>query len=452
MPLNRGTQKQIAQRFKGNLDYFRKAHYWRRLRFITILVVCVIGGAALAYFYFAGSDAMYNPGAISQHHTQFASDCAQCHEKPSKALAGATVKFDNHGIDQRCEKCHAGHSFHEPNVVNARSCTACHQEHQGSGSMAAPTDAQCLKCHGDAHEMQASAEKGKTLPPDAFGFRAHPGWNIFSKPRPMEGFTTVFNSFAVDHPEFRWAAEKLRETNTLKFNHRRHLADTNDMPLMNGRRLDCAHCHIPGPGGAFFQKITYEQQCRTCHSLQFDDRNPSLTLPHGRAEHVSAFLRSLPNQYAALARQEGKTRSADVDEFVAAQMVRLREGFETGESFERKVFFAASRNSPEGREKFDGCATCHEVKERATGVPVVTRPAMPDRWMAHARFNHSKHTGVACAKCHAATKSSDTADVLLPTKASCVECHSPQGKVANNCSFCHTYHAPSGMKIMTEKR
>ena len=48
MPLNRGTQKQIAQRFKGNLDYFRKAHYWRRLRFLTILIVSLVGGAALA--------------------------------------------------------------------------------------------------------------------------------------------------------------------------------------------------------------------------------------------------------------------------------------------------------------------------------------------------------------------------------------------------------------------
>src|SRR5688572_5968992 len=43
MPLNRGTQKQIAQRFKGNLDYFRKAHYWRRLRFLTILIVSLAG-------------------------------------------------------------------------------------------------------------------------------------------------------------------------------------------------------------------------------------------------------------------------------------------------------------------------------------------------------------------------------------------------------------------------
>ena len=41
MALNRGTQKQIAQRFKGNLDYFRKPHYWRTVRLWTILAIVI---------------------------------------------------------------------------------------------------------------------------------------------------------------------------------------------------------------------------------------------------------------------------------------------------------------------------------------------------------------------------------------------------------------------------
>src|SRR5882724_9391572 len=122
MPLNRGTQKQIAQRFKGNLDYFRKSHYWRRIRFLTILIVSLVGSAAMAWFFFGGSEGMYNPGPISQHHAQFAADCAKCHEPQKKSLAGAALKFTNEGIDQRCEKCHARHSFHQPNVVQDVSC------------------------------------------------------------------------------------------------------------------------------------------------------------------------------------------------------------------------------------------------------------------------------------------------------------------------------------------
>jgi predicted CXXCH cytochrome family protein len=365
-------------------------------------------------------------------------------------LAGATLKLTNHGIDQRCEQCHIGHLFHEANVVHARSCTACHQEHQGGGPMAAPGDLQCRKCHGDSQEMAASAEKGKVLPASAFARHPNAGWTLFETPRPANGLTAVFTAFATDHPEFRLIAERLRETNTLKFNHRRHLIETNDIPLLEGQRLDCTSCHRPGPGGAFFQKISYERHCRACHGLQFDEQNPALTLPHGRADHVRAFLRSLPTHYAALA-QQNKASSPDVDDFVSKQMMRLREQFIDGTNLEREIFFTAFRKSPDGRAKFDGCATCHEVKLDSLAGPVITRPSMPDRWMIRARFDHSKHTSVSCTKCHDALRSADTADILMPSKATCVECHSPKGQAASNCSFCHRYHAPTATTKIAER-
>jgi hypothetical protein len=30
----------------------------------------------------------------------------------------------------------------------------------------------------------------------------------------------------------------------------------------------------------------------------------------------------------------------------------------------------------------------------------------------------------------------------MPTKANCVTCHSPQGKIVAECITCHTFHAP----------
>ena len=442
MPLNRGTQKQIAQRFKGNLDYFRKAHYWRRLRFCTILAVSLCGSAVLAFFFFRGPEAIYNPGPVSRHHSHFAADCAQCHEPASKR-GSMTLKLTNRGIDQRCEKCHAGHSLHQPDVVHERSCIYCHQEHHGRDSIITLDDAQCLKCHSDAREMALSAEKGKTLAPEAFEHRPDAGWNVFKSPRPLNGFTAVLSSFSTDHPEFRVVAEKLRETNTLKFNHKRHLVGA-DMPLVNGQRLDCRFCHRPAPGGSFFQRLSFDQHCRTCHSLQFDEQAPELTLPHGRAEHVRAFLRSLPTHFAGLAQRHDRATQADVDDFVTKQMARLREQFVDGTNLEREVFFTALRKGPDGRMKFDGCATCHEVRPNSFSAPSITPPVMPDRWMVRARFDHARHTTIACVKCHDALRSADTADIIMPGKAACVECHSPKGKVANNCSFCHAYHAPIG--------
>lgn len=455
MPINRGTQKQIAQRFQGNLDYFRKAHYWRRLRFLTILLVSLLGTAAMAWFYFKGGESMYNPGPISQHHARFGDDCQKCHEPASRSLENATFKFTNEGIDQRCEKCHTRHSFHEPNVVSARSCTTCHQEHVGRGPMTAPGDAECARCHADPHEMAASAAKGRTLKPEEFDYRPDAGWKVFKAPRPADGFTAVIKNFwAPDggHPEFRVVADKLREPNTLKFNHRRHLVETNDIPLVDGRRIDCAFCHQPGPGGAFFQKITYEQSCRVCHSLQFDKGVPELAVPHGRAEHVRAYLNSLPAQYAELARrQPGRTPEA-VDEFVTKQMQRLRGNFADADAFENKVFFNTSRKGLNGPEAFEGCATCHEVTARGTAVPAITRPSMPDRWMTRAHFDHAKHVTVACVKCHDAPRSSDTADAIMPGKAACVDCHSPKGKVADNCAFCHRYHPRLAVPAVTSAR
>jgi mono/diheme cytochrome c family protein len=36
----------------------------------------------------------------------------------------------------------------------------------------------------------------------------------------------------------------------------------------------------------------------------------------------------------------------------------------------------------------------------------------------------------------------------MPTKANCVTCHSPQGKVVAECITCHTFHAPPQTTIV----
>jgi hypothetical protein len=465
MPLNRGTQKQIAQRFQGNLGYFRQAHYWRRLRFLTILILSLAGTAAMAWLFLHGPEKMYNPGPISQHHLHFAADCAQCHEAPKKSLAGVTLKFTNEGIDQHCDQCHQQHSNHHPSVVTARSCTTCHQEHEGTGPMAAPGDVQCVRCHGDAHEMTASAAKGKSLGAAALNYRPDLDWKVFKTFSRSTEFATV-TSFVKDHPEFRVADRKLqlRETNTLMFNHYRHLVETNDIPaLKDGRRLDCGVCHEPAAGGAFMRPISYERHCQACHSLQFDPENPDLKVPHGRAEHARAFLRSLPLEYADIAQRKGIKEEPAIKTFVATNMQRLQGEFTEGSVLEnlvlltvkndsaRTTFLTRHRMGPAQRAQFDGCATCHEVIAKPFEAPAIVPPWIPDRWMVRAHFDHSKHRTfegqtVACVACHAAAKNEttgrNTADILMPSKMACIGCHNPQGKVASDCSTCHKYHAP----------
>jgi uncharacterized paraquat-inducible protein A len=135
-------------------------------------------------------------------------------------------------------------------------------------------------------------------------------------------------------------------------------------------------------------------------------------------------------------------------------MNQLRVQFGSDAEFERAVFFETDPYKPHQqtaaatRGNFAGCAFCHEVKTAAGGAPVVTKPILVDRWMPQAHFNHAKHASVKCDDCHHASQSRDTADVLMPSKASCITCHSPQGRVASDCITCHNYHAPGQAKQM----
>ncbi|MDB6022537.1 MAG: hypothetical protein JWQ04_2394 [Pedosphaera sp.] len=362
-----------------------------------------------------------------------------------------TTTADMTTIDLQCERCHLGHTFHEPNVVENHSCSACHQEHQGTGLMKPPTDGNCATCHANAQIMQASFEQGAKLPPDVFNFRPASSRQVFQAARPGRGYTQVIHSFATDHPEFQVLAEKLLDPDTLKFNHQLHLTAPT-VPPVNGKRLECLDCHKLDAAGQYRQKISFDQNCRQCHSLQFDAHNPDLAVPHGDPEFARAFLRSLPVQYAEYAvRKQGLAARADLEKFVQEQMRRLREQFVSGEELEQRVFFG---DSNQGRAQFPACNYCHEVKPAADAAPLVTKPVIMDRWLARGGFNHAKHLTVACAQCHEVLHSTQTADVLLPSKSTCATCHSPQGGVASGCSTCHSYHAPGNampVKVAQEK-
>jgi hypothetical protein len=387
-----------------------------------------------------------SPGEVSSGHSGMAfamlaatnhlnQSCGACHVAGNSgpngmvnaALRAEPAIFDLKGlanakpavptaIDGSCLKCHAGRNFHQPDAP-AISCSFCHAEHHGA-MMAAATTANCTFCHGNAATMAVS--------------------------RTMK----VIHQFSDDHPQFRFITEKRRDPDTLKFNHALHLTGTTIPKLPGGIKLDCAFCHQPDAAGAFMRPVNFEKNCRVCHSLQFDPETPELTLPHGSTEFVSAYLRSLPKQYLDLA---GKTHAADANGFAEKKLAGLRLQFGNGEDLERRIFFSTATFGPEAqvgtlsgstRAIFTGCAYCHEVKTSTAGMPEITKPVMPERWLAQAKFNHAKHAAVSCAQCHDAVHSKDTADILLPPKETCANCHSPRGGVADFCAECHTYHKP----------
>jgi hypothetical protein len=474
MPTPGRTQKQIAERYKGNLGYYKKKHPWRVARF-TASFLAIVGGLAAIFFYQnqifrrQADEEFFSSGKLSSNHAKYEQDCTACHDKNAamgKDLTFAKFKsvikdrfhhgLDFKSIDLKCQDCHEKnppfgmakkYDLHEPNVIENRSCSICHQEHLGPGPMKGVADLQCASCHNDRKIMDASAKKGATLPPDAFHLRSYPAQQVvFELPRPGRGYTQTFASFADAHPEFQLIREKARDPDVLRFNHQRHFA--NDIPPMNGQKLDCNYCHKPEPTGRFYQRISFVANCQPCHALMFDKNNPQLHLPHGDVNLVRTFLRTLPAQYAEFARTQPATaRFGEVRTFVAQQMNQLRAQFGSDAEFERAVFFETDPYKPHRQDaaatrgNFAGCAFCHEVKAAGAG-PVVTKPILVDRWMPQTHFNHAKHASVKCDDCHQARQSHETAEVLMPAKASCVVCHSPKGRVASDCVTCHNYHAP----------
>jgi hypothetical protein len=263
------------------------------------------------------------------------------------------------------------------------------------------------------------------------------------------GNFSVIHHFASDHPQFRFLTEKWRDPDTLKFNHALHLTGTTIPQLPGGAKLDCAFCHSLDAAGAFMKPVTFEKNCRVCHSLQFDPDTPELKLPHGSAEFVSAFLRALPKQYLDMA---AKANITDANHFAKQKLANLQTQFGGGEQLEKRVFFSTETAGPEtqigtlsGRTRaiFPGCAYCHKVKSSTAGLPEITPPVMPERWLTLAKFNHAAHVNIACAQCHDAIHSQNTADILLPSKQTCAVCHSPRGGVVDTCATCHTYHQPA---------
>lgn len=365
-------------------------------------------------------------------------------------LAG-TAAHDFTRMDTACLACHEQQSFHHASVTQASACATCHLEHQGPIASLRVADQQCASCHGDRAIMDAAAQRTRNLAALVTGETAPRGVRLFSARRPDAVAGQLVTRFSKDHPEFLAVRPGQTDANPLKFNHKLHL--TSDLiPPVNGRPLNCGDCHQKDAAGAFMQRVTFEANCRSCHALNFDEHNPGMTLPHGDAAFARAYLRNLPGEYADHAKRAlGIANQRDVSAFVEQQINSLRERNRTGEDLEQAAFYNDGKMGPgarvagrtgEARAKFAGCAYCHTVTPRDNAAPEISVPQTPDRWFLRAQFHHGKHGSMACAECHAAVSSERTADIIMPNRASCAQCHGPKVGVSETCGTCHHYHNP----------
>ena len=67
--------------------------------------------------------------------------------------------------------------------------------------------------------------------------------------------------------------------------------------------------------------------------------NPDFQLPHGDAQLVRTFLRTLPAQYAELARHKrGLTNETKINQFAVQQVRQLLDAISNAEELERSAF------------------------------------------------------------------------------------------------------------------
>ncbi|HLJ96221.1 MAG TPA: cytochrome c3 family protein [Gemmataceae bacterium] len=367
-------------------------------------------------------------------------------------------------MDRACSLCHGGlldessphpgielprASVVPPPVVAPRhlrqhpaeveSCAACHREHQPNNDLVQVTDASCRRCHAN--------------------LQMRDGQHTFY-PR-----VTAFDG---DHPPFGWwRGGGLQDPGALHFNHQIHLRLPEkslhgiDGAVRRLNQLECRLCHRPDAQGRHMAPVRYERDCAECHPLAIRitattndstvreameafGRQPA---PHLSPDLVSAVLRERLRRFAQQNPMIGKDEAT-------SEPLRSFPGNRPRQIAPRDPSsWVDLQTAILQRLLFDspgGCRYCHLAK---AGSKPGTAPAeyestnLPDSWFPYARFSHAKHGLMACGECHdQARTSTRTADVLMPTKQKCVECHWNQSGVRNraraDCLECHQYHGP----------
>jgi hypothetical protein len=393
------TAKALAQRI--DMNYFKRRHpfgRWKSILSVAVpaVVLLWLGGIAAG-----GSRAPYSSGPVAAAHQVFGDRCERCHVTGARA-------FRAHVTDSMCVSCHDAPA-HKSNQASTPPCATCHLEHRGAVRLAATADRDCEQCHSDLQSTTGRLTVAKSV-----------------------------GAFNAGHPEFAAKREGAKDPAALKFNHEVHMKPDLRGPA-GATQLECATCHQspspglrrPGPRDEMAE-VTYANNCASCHPLYFDPLIDAVA-PHESPEKVHAMVtQALSGFIAANPGQIGKP-----DPVRGRIPVNFPEPMPSVRT--PQEWLQARSASVERLLWSRTCAECHVV-ERRTPVPRVVPTNVPTGWMSHARFDHAAHQMTGCSSCHAAETSRDTVDVLMPSIATCQQCHKPVRGAESRCFECHEYH------------
>ncbi|KFG88278.1 Cytochrome C family protein [Sphingobium herbicidovorans NBRC 16415] len=396
-------------------------------------------------------DGAWSSGPLSQAHHALKDKCETCHEK-----AFVSVR------DTACQTCHTSVHDHAPaaRIAMARAepgmggkflnlvattfgkppqgaCVDCHSEHEGAGPMQPTPQAFCTDCHGSLKDRLRDTKLANA---SDFG-TAHPQ------------FTALVQYNPGKQPSFTRASLDARpmDDSGLKFPHDIHLSKTGGVARMArtlkaqngyGDALACKDCHRPTADGVRFLPVDMERDCQSCHSLAFETIGGTVrTLRHGQPEQVIADLR-------AYYRSTGPAQP-----IALGGMARRRPGdYAQGRIYH--AYFGAAAARPSRADdairavfsKGGACYDCHTVTNDGARWQV-TPVKQSMRYMMNGWFDHKAHATETCESCHAAPKSHDARQLLLPGIDSCRTCHGGEqskADVPSGCAMCHSYHIGDG--------
>ncbi|HEY0685166.1 MAG TPA: FHA domain-containing protein [Steroidobacter sp.] len=385
-------------------------------------------------------DKFWNSGPLHQVHQQAIGDrCDTCHEKLFQRVQ-----------DSACETCHRTTHDH---IMPARlaltelgptpRCATCHREHNEPQTfLVNNSDSSCIDCHG---EPEHGFGQIKIDPVNGFDLERHPEF----EPHLLASVAApAGRGFAYDWKTVVAELDKAMEQSNLKFSHRQHLDPNRVLRRGDSKPMNCADCHSLEPDGEHFEPITQEKQCAQCHELTFDPTAPDRQLPHGKPREVVLTLQdyftrkfSDPNFGRVATRERRRLPGQEREEETC-----------TGEPFDCAM--RSARKEIESQFTRRGCIGCHAVIDTQVANVFDRFQVVPIRfardYFPANRFDHRSHqiqgklTGDdACLSCHAAKKSQDSSDLMVPGITKCTECHADKAtveKVTVQCVSCHEYH------------
>jgi predicted CXXCH cytochrome family protein len=387
------------------------------------------------------SDNLWSPGPLHAAHQFIGNDCNACHKTPFTQVR-----------NDECASCHADVQHHvdvrtpDVNLFAEERCEPCHREHKQPSVLTMRDTRLCTDCHANLQTLKPQTRVQNVMD---FGSE-HPEFRLTVLTDVVNG---AWHSKRLDRRD----PQTFIERSHLRFSHAQHL-DPKGIKSPTGERvLTCQNCHRPSSSGREMLPVKMETHCSECHSLRFDEHDPSSGVPHG---DLQALSRTLQDHFS---REYLQTGPASARLFGAGGLRRPGEypGSMSAEEQMRAREWVDAQSLKIARELLEKrvCADCHEVTRVAgkTGFDQwrVEPVHLTEHWMPLARFSHAAHISQPCTSCHeGADKSKRATDILMPKIEKCRECHGGAAdttKVPSDCVMCHQFHMPNRGRLFVTK-